>query len=271
MDKVLPIPDNISYLRAQRTMFQRSLDQAASALSVIDDDLSIAAQQVADLSSKLRGLKADLTSPIGSPSAAAIAERITLEERIRNLHEAQSQFEQELEELANLSAAYARILASQAELPSSRFSSEDRTKLSTFEASIRRQLAAYNFSTFPPAELGVSPESYRPEKEGFEIGFELSASDAIRLKWAYQLGLLETGLDHATNHPGFVVFDEPRQQETAEISFQHLREHAAYLGAKGLQVVLATSESLDHLRGLIAGLDCEFLVFEGPIIKPLQG
>jgi hypothetical protein len=49
---------------------------------------------------------------------------------------------------------------------------------------IREQLKSYGFSTCPVEELEISEENYRPQKEGFEIGFELSPSDAIRLKWA---------------------------------------------------------------------------------------
>ena len=45
-------------------------------------------------------------------------------------------------------------------------------------------------------------------------------SDAIRLKWAYQLGLLELADIVHTNHPGILLFDEPRQQSSAKVSLE---------------------------------------------------
>ncbi|WP_332768630.1 hypothetical protein [Phenylobacterium sp.] len=54
-------------------------------------------------------------------------------------------------------------------------------------------------------------------QQGYEIGFETSASDAIRLKWAYQLGLLELGHQHPTHHPGMLLLDEPRQQSSSRV------------------------------------------------------
>ena len=111
--------------------------------------------------------------------------------------------------------------------------------------------------------------SYRPEKEGFEIGFELSASDSIRLKWAYQLGLLDVSHRSATNHPGLVVFDEPRQQEAAETSVAGLLAEASRIAADGAQVLIATSEDLAKVRGFLKDVACELIVFDGKMIAPI--
>jgi hypothetical protein len=84
----------------------------------------------------------------------------------------------------------------------------DRTKMTSLTASLRQLARSFGFSTFPTDEITLDEDSYRPQKEGYEIGFETSASDAIRLKWAYQLGLLELSQDHSTNHPGMLLLDE---------------------------------------------------------------
>ena len=85
---------------------------------------------------------------------------------------------------------------------------QDRSKFRELTRLLREQAREYGFSTFDPDELTISEDTYRPQKEGFEIGFETSASDAIRLKWAYQLGLLELNSTIATNHPGVVLFND---------------------------------------------------------------
>ncbi len=114
------------------------------------------------------------------------------------------------------------------QIPVEKLSQNDQDKLDLLIGLVQNQAKSFGFSTFPPSELSISEDSYRPEKEGFEIGFETSASDAIRLKWAYQLSLLELAKERPTNHPGVLVFDEPRQQSSSRPSFQNLLERAAY-------------------------------------------
>ena len=110
----------------------------------------------------------------------------------------------------------------------------------------------------------------RQEKEGFEIGFELSASDSVRLKWAYQLGLLDVSHGGTTNHPGLVVFDEPRQQEAAEASVAELLSEASRIANGHSQILIATSEDLSKVKGFLEGIECQLLVFDGKMIAPIS-
>ena len=153
------------------------------------------------------------------------------------------------------------------ELPADRFTDDDKAKLSRMGDLIREQVASYGFSTFPPAELEISDENYRPQREGFEIGFEMSASDTIRLKWAYQLALLEVAREARTHHAGLIIFDEPQQQKTAKISFKKLLDRAAAARASGQQIIFATSEDRDQLERFLSDVDCHFLAFDGPIVR----
>jgi hypothetical protein len=59
----------------------------------------------------------------------------------------------------------------------------------------------------------------------------LSASDLIRLHWAYLLGLMEVGTQPTGNHPGLLIFDEPQQQSVEENSFQEMLRHPLTHGA----------------------------------------
>lgn len=142
--------------------------------------------------------------------------------------------------------------------------------MNKLETSIRSQLVEYQFNTFSPAALTVSEDTYRPEKEGFEIGFELSASDTIRLKWAYQLGLLDVAMTSGTNHPHILVMDEPRQQEAAEVSVAGLFSEAARVAAKGSQILIATSERLESVESALRGKKCQLIKFDGRLIGRLD-
>ncbi len=168
-----------------------------------------------------------------------------------------------------LRQAYVGLLDEQSNLPKEKLSVDDRKKLETLTRQLQAQTAEFGFSTFPPSELSISEDSYRPEKEGYEIGFETSASDAIRLKWAYQLSLLELARSHSTNHPGMLIFDEPRQQSSSKVSFESLIKRAANAKRRNQQVIFSTSEDLETLRKVTDQLDCAEVIFQGYVLQRL--
>jgi hypothetical protein len=71
------------------------------------------------------------------------------------------------------------------------------------------------------------------------LSADVSASDLIRLHWAYLLGLLEVGTQETGNHAGLLILDEPQQQSWEETSFREMLRYAA--GEKDCQVIMTTS------------------------------
>jgi hypothetical protein len=266
---IMPVEQNIEYIRAQRGIFQRLSNQTDSAIAELDRQLDAATAEVNESSGRLRALRNDLVSASGTPSLATLEERIRAEARLKALEDALQRFEEQKSSLASLARKHSELLSRQRELPTDRFTEEDKAKLTRVGELIRGQIALYGFSTFPASELEISHENYRPQREGFEIGFEMSASDTIRLKWAYQLALLEIARETQTHHAGFVVFDEPQQQKTAKISFKKLLDRAATASTSGQQIIFATSEDRDQLEEFLSDLECHFLAFEGPIVRRL--
>lgn len=47
---------------------------------------------------------------------------------------------------------------------------------------------------------------------GFDMKFDSSASDGIRVIWAFTMALLQVSIEKDGNHPGIIIFDEPLQQ-----------------------------------------------------------
>lgn len=270
LSAVMPIEDNIEYLRSELRMFKDILAREQEAITVLNRNIEASDKELTELYARIRSLRTDLVSPNTSPSVAAIEERVRTENRVRELEEIETAFQNTIDRLKGISREYARLLAEQASLPREKLSKTDSAKLSQLTKIVREEAKQFGFSTFDPDEVSISDDSYRPQKEGFEIGFETSASDAIRLKWAYQLGLLELASREKTNHPDLLVFDEPRQQSSARVSFQRLLERASSAKARGQQVLFSTSEDLTVLQGIIAGLDCQALIFPGYLIQPLR-
>jgi predicted nucleic acid-binding Zn-ribbon protein len=237
LSAIMPISDNIEYIRSQKKMFEDILAREQVEEHDRRDQLAAIGRGLADHYAQIRLLRSELIAPGANPSAAIIEERVRAEARLRDLEALQAIFDDALDRLGDLQKAYNAILSERAQIPTDKLSPGDHDKLNLLTSLVQDQAREFGFSTFSPAELSISQDSYRPEKEGFEIGFETSASDSIRLKWAYQLSLLELASDKPTNHPGTLVFDEPRQQSSSRPSFQNLLKRAALAKERNQQVI----------------------------------
>jgi hypothetical protein len=266
---IMSVEQNIAFLEAQRQIFRALLRQSERAAVFASDELSRTLAQVNDVSGRIRALKADLTAPGNAPSESEIENRVRWDRRIRALQTLEVSIAEEVEGLREISANFLDIQAALAELPKERLSADDQKKVDAFVSLMRDQLRRYGFTTFSPEQLTLS-ENFRVEKEGFEIGFQASASDTIRLKWAYQLGLLEVARTRSTHHAGLVIFDEPRQQEASKTSFRNLLSRASSSVDYNQQVFFATSEDQYELRQDLADLRCNFIVIEGWTLSRLK-
>ena len=155
--------------------------------------------------------------------------------------------------------------------------SADKEKVDDFQATIQRHLARYEFRSFQPNEIHLSRDNFRPliytREEGEivekEITFEVSASDGIRLKWAYYLSMLSLSKRKATKHCGLVIFDEPGQQEIQASSLHALLVWAAQNLATNQQVIVATSEPIESLNRVLSGRAAKLISFDGFILQPI--
>ena len=160
-------------------------------------------------------------------------------------------------------------------LPLDDVTESDRSKLGGWTRSVRDQLTQYGFGSFHVDQILISPDTYRPEHQGFDVetSFSLqtsmSASDLIRTIWSYLNGLLELSRTEDTNHPGCIIFDEPKQQSTRDLSFRELLRRASGAGQFGQQVIFFTSESRERLEGHLSGLPHKFEMFDGRVLKKL--
>ncbi len=269
LSAVMPITDNIEYIRSQKKMFEDILAREEGESIARSSYLAAMSKELADCYAQIRLLRAELIAPGSNPSAAVIEERIRTEAKVRELEGLQSVFDETVDRLRSLQNAYRGLLEERERIPADKLSANDEGKLAILTQLLQRQATEFGFSTFPPRELSISEDSYRPEKEGFEIGFETSASDAIRLKWAYQLSLLELADVKQTNHPNLLVFDEPRQQSSSKVSFEGLLKRASESKRHNQQVIFSTSEDLETLQRITGQIDCSEVIFRGYILQKL--
>ncbi len=87
------------------------------------------------------------------------------------------------------------------------------------------------------------------DDEGKAKKFRFSASDGIRIIWAYTSGLMEMNKEYPTNHLCFLIYDEPKQQNIeatdVHLFYQNLFET---FPKNEYQIIITTSESPEELK-----------------------
>lgn len=265
---VMSVESNIEFIKSQLSTFkklQEGSQQVVASKSQILDGLRL---EMTNLRAQVRALRQTLTSASDAPAASVVRRQLELEMYESKLQKVEEHYAQSMEQFSDVASRWLDMLRRKAQLPTDGLSINDRRKLKALEDLVRKQLVEYGFKSIPADSVSISPDNYRPTREGFNLGFDLSASDNIRIIWAYLEGLFELARsqDFSTNHAGVLLFDEPRQQEAKEISFAKLLERAAKSKQFGQQVIFATSEKLSELKLMTDGLEVKILSFDGRVI-----
>ncbi|RBP65428.1 AAA domain-containing protein [Brevibacterium sanguinis] len=244
--------ESIKFIEQQISTFKNVHDDHQRVIAAMLAREQSLATEIHDYRSEIRAARDTLKAPNSSPSVAAIAQRLRLEGRIEELDELKETLEVSRREVEHLRERWVKQRGFLKSLETDDLSQADRGRIERLQHSVRTQLASYRFQSLNPSEIEIDTTTYRPVHEGFDLGFDLSASDMIRLIWAYLFGLLEVGQETGGRHLGILVFDEPRQQDAARDSYAALLAYASRAGEEGAQVLFATSEPEDSLKEMLA-------------------
>jgi hypothetical protein len=264
----MTVEQNIAYIRQQMEVIDAARERAAAEIELTSHQQTAARRAISETRAEVRALRDALVRPHGVPSAADVQRRLTLQRRHEDLEAADVEVGALRDELRAVAARANENRAALAALPPAGLSTSDEATLTALETSFLSQLREYRPQSVPLADLGISRDSYLPAAGNVDLAFEISASDGIRLVWAYLLGLLESARAAATNHPGLVVFDEPRQQSAGDRSLERLLARASGAGAAGQQVLFATSEPRARLEPMLEGLPVQYLPIDDRLLAP---
>lgn len=266
---VMSIEDNIKFLAEQKRTFTAAFANSGKLIEAREKQTNSLRAEVSNLRNRIRALRQTLVSDGRLPSIAAIRTRLEMDESSRRLQKANDQFETLLTQFAECSKSWRLLLEEKAALPKEDVSAADIAKIAQFEALFTEQLGQFGFQSFQLSEVSISDDSYRPEHEGFDLPTNISASDFIRVIWAYLNGLLELARAFDTNHPGLLIFDEPKQQSTKGLSFKELLSRVGRAKDFGQQVIFATSEDRPTLASALEGVNHTYFEFTDRILQPI--
>lgn len=224
-----------------------------------------------ELRTEIRAHKTTLTSSSQLPSISALRQRMLLEDRIAKLRAVEEDFTRAMEQFKQASGLWRATLEKIKALPSDDLSQGDKQKLTQLQDIVVDQLHKYGFSSVSLRSISISNETYKPiHEDGFDLGFDLSATDMIRLIWSYLVGLLELTRSQRMDHPGFLIFDEPRQHEMAPSSYAEFLRRAATSRNHNQQIIVTASGPEESIKRILGNVPFRLIEFPGKILTRLS-
>jgi predicted nucleic acid-binding Zn-ribbon protein len=249
----MSVEQNIAFYKEQLQLFEAVLANARAVVGASEAQVTSIRKELDEFRSRVRSLRETLTSPSSSPSIEALTERIRLQERIASLEGLSDFWGEVLATFANLNDEWNSAMARKAHLPKGALSDNDEKKLRELQTIFQRQLHSYGFGSSDESRVTISRSDYEPELVDINLAADSAASDVIRLQWAYLLSLLNVGVLESTNHPGFLIFDEPQQQSVSDANFLEMLKFAAAIPKS--QIIIATSHEKLGIGELARQLD----------------
>lgn len=266
---VMSVEEQIEYIKEQGQVFRAMKEETERTLGARRRRLASQEEEASALRNEIRGLRLTLVSDPRSPSFAAVQRQVAATERLDQLKRVQASFQDELHSFEHASSRWRDLQGERRGLPEDDLSDEDRGKLARLEELLVSALGAFELKSVRPAAVTISRDSFRPMHRGFDLQFDFSASDTIRTIWAYRLSLLELARERETNHPGFLVFDEPRQHNTDASSIRAFFLRASRATDVGQQVIVATSGAEAGIKEQLEGTPHQYVSFGGQLLVPM--
>jgi hypothetical protein len=249
------------------TTIQFALNQSQILLNTKNKKLRAITETMEVERKKLRNMKLELREDPRMISNLDVDETINLKWKIKELQEANTEFIEMDSKIELVKHKWGQYLKKSSDVPDDFFSELDKKKLDQFEKQFKYYLNEFGYSSTPFDDIEFSQDKYTPIVRGFDIKFDSSASDFIRLKWAYTLTLLFITNQLGGNHPQVILLDEPGQQQMNINSTKKLFSSLTEL--KG-QSVVASSLTIDEINAVTKGLDVNIVdLGEEYIIKPI--
>ncbi|MFP3393356.1 hypothetical protein [Brevibacillus sp. SIMBA_040] len=264
----MSLEENISYIKEQLSALEFGRSQSSSVIDSKNKKFLAINHHLEEERRKLRSLKQELREDPRMLSDVDVEETLNLKWKIRELEEVEERIEDLSEKLEELKIKWQQYCVDLIKIPEEFFSELDKSKLITLEKKFIDYLAEFGYSSTPLTDISISKDKYTPVVKGFDIKFDSSASDYVRLIWAFTLALEYVTQKHDGNHPNLIIMDEPGQQQMNHASIGKLFESLSELDG---QSIIASSLTIEEINTLTKNIKKKIIDLGNEyIIKPFD-
>ncbi len=250
------IEENIRHLKAQKAMLDFSLSSRKNNKGTLEKQKSSIESRLFTLRRLAQSLRSDLfTTTDTEASESIMLKRIETSRRIEKLKQLDAEISLYIDQLRDLSGQWNTYLSEKKNLPGKGISESDSKKLNLLKNKFVDNLKNYNYNSLTSFDgIQISEESFLPTIDGFDMKFDSSASDGVRVIWAFTMALLQISKITNGNHPGILIIDEPAQQSIVPADMNSFIDSVIDLG-KTSQVIIAITLNSDELVNIINRLE----------------
>ncbi|MFW6016389.1 MAG: hypothetical protein ACOCRK_08110, partial [bacterium] len=255
----MSIEENIQFLKEQKRMVVFHINIIRKQLKEKENNMRNLKIKLKKLREDIRDLKMELIEDERVPSVTEIKRKIFLQNAIKDYERIEDKFNNYLSDLKVLSNKWKEVLMRDEKLPPQYYSKLDLNKLKDLQSDFRDNVEIFGYKSKLPEEIDISEDKYFPTVDGFDMKFDSSASDHIRAIWAYTCSLYQVSNKYDCNHPNFIIFDEPGQQQ---MKINHIRKFFSLLSNKDWDCQSIVSTSLEEPNFTLATKDMEYKLIE---------
>lgn len=264
----LDLSDNITFIKEQINTLKFGIKQSQRIIKNKQSKLAVITEHLENARRELRLYKSELNENPKIPTKKELDKLVELKILLSKFYEASTSFEKIENRFELLKEEWRNYSDRRKALPQDYFSELDKKKLIYFEKQFLTLLDDFSFSSINTNEISVSYDKFTPIVSGFDIKFDSSASDNIRLIWSYVIAIYKTSEEFHGNHPGLLVFDEPGQQQMDVKSQKQLFE---VLSNTNGQAIIGSSLEPEEINEMTKNLTLNVIdLGEEYIIKPLK-
>lgn len=251
---IMSIEENIRHLEGQKNVLEFTRDSHRTnidQLSLVKNDLQ---SRLVTLRRLAQTIRSDIYSTETEWSESVVQKLVEVESKIRGYNQLQSFITLQLEEIRKLSKCWKKYKEEYEKLPKKEVSDSDAEIIAAFKSNFIKNLRKYKYKSAPDFDaVDIPIETCLPSIDGFDMKFDSSASDNIRIIWSFTMALLQTSLEKKGNHPGIMIFDEPAQHSIVTSDMESLIK--SVLDLKGsAQIIVGITLNNEELKKSIENI-----------------
>ncbi len=273
------IDENINYVKAQEKMIIAYLSSHEQTIRENERRATNLFKEINELRAEIRTLKKELIADDRLPSIAEIEKRVKLQNKVEFYNKFIVEVNEKTTEIYELSKDWKQVLSEENQLPKELLSIEDSKKVLSLESNFKRLLSQFEYSSKSATNISISRDSEKQflfpivenETMRYNLRYDSSGSDWIRASWSYYCALFKVSQGKETNHPKFLMLDEPAQQDMSDSSYSKLLKELTKYKEGQVLVFSSFHNSEANFNEVTEGItDFKLIKVESKLMKPKE-
>jgi len=210
---IMSIEDTITQLESEKTLLKFSAKAQEGVVEKLDNNILRYDERIEKIMNRIRDIKSDLTDSKYSLSKSHINKLIYYKIEKSKYSALNKKILNYKQRLIKVGLIWSKRKADLDLIPDDFLSYEDLKIIKKFEIDLKSMLHDFKYDSTNPSRIKINNDTYLPQINNYDVHADSSASDTIRIIWAYIIALKKRAIK-ANRSFGFLVLDEPAQQNT---------------------------------------------------------